>query len=161
MKNEKINPIDNYCQFDDKAMERLLEKYYEGETSCQEDKLIKVWLNSKKGVKEESFKEDIAVNSFLQLYLRDNVKQNSSSAAINIKRYVRDSIAVAAALILAVGGYFRFQSDEIYVTYVNGEKIKNSELALHNMKRTMSEISESDNIENQLSDIFSGLEYKN
>ena len=159
MKNYSENMNDDSGFYNEKAMNELLDKYYEGETSCEEEKMLKQWLSIKEKRDSGAHKPDVAVRSFLDIYLNET---NSEAKQVKFSSYRRTFMRVSsAAAVIAVlfGGYRWHRGSETYVTYMNGTKINGSELALLNMQNTLQIISESENIENQLSDIFQDLEY--
>ena len=159
MTNYSENVNDNTGVDNEKAINKILDKYYESETSWEEEKRLKQWLGIKEKRDYRAHKHDVAVRSFLDIYLNET---NSAAKQVKFSSYSRTFMRVSsAAAVIAVsfGGYRWHRGSETYVTYMNGTIINGSELALLYMQNTLQLISESDNIENQLSDILQYLEY--
>ena len=102
--------------YNEKAMNELLDKYYEGETSCEEEKMLKQWLSIKEKRDSGAHKPDVAVRSFLDIYLNET---KSEAKQVKFSSYRRTFMRVSsAAAVIAVlfGGYRWHRGSETYVT---------------------------------------------
>ncbi len=129
--------------------DELIEKYYEGNTSCSEENELRIFLGNKK------LPAKYDVEKAIFGYLRNNqqpAKKNISHTLIYR--------GVAAAVILLIGGItvYRYTSTTT-IAYIDGEKIEDIEqiktLASNSLYNVLSE---NNLVEEQLSS-FSDIEF--
>lgn len=105
-------------------MDELIEKYFEGETSLQEEKLIREYFE--RGDIQEKHRAYAPMFGFFA-----EERQKTSPPARKKKKlplFVRASIAASIALVLSVRIFFwSEQRTNVSVVYVNGVKISDSQ----------------------------------
>ena len=130
-------------------MRFLLEKYYDGETSCEEEKIIRRYLNADNR-KESEFIPDKEVQGYISVYGKYKKKRSLNHRIRQI-----GSIGVAAAVIAIFFSVVQFSGNEEYIMYAHGKKIKDKEMAFNQMHTIFSEFDiEDSDFETQLTDIF-------
>ncbi len=131
--------------------DELIEKYYEGNTSCSEENELRIFLGNKK------LPAKYDVEKAIFGYLRNNQQ--------SVKKNIPHTLiyrGVAAAVILLIGGIavYKYSSpDYTTIAYIDGKKIEDIEQvktlasnSLHNV------LSENNLVEEQLSR-FSDVEF--
>ena len=140
--------------------DKLIEKYYDGFTTVDEEKLLQGFL-SQSGLPAK-YKPEQAIFGYF-----DTKKQKP---AFSIRPYIRWAGAAAAVLVLAVGIQTFVQQDTASYAYVDGVKITNKNqiktqalASLSNVSADNNEVEQSleslnDNgIMQQQLDVFAGL----
>ena len=155
----------------------LLEKYYKGETSLEEENLLKSTILSDEKTTDELYtsllfnafsdekKEEAPPSIKTLLFLSQKSKKND----FNLKKWI--SIATAAAACLAiVFTLFHYNKKQEYEAFViiNGIRINDEKLALQYIKESFEEeeriiqlglaqLSEMEKIENELNEIANNI----
>lgn len=131
--------------------DELIEKYYEGNTSCAEENELRIFLTNKK------LPAKYDVERAIFGYLRNN--RQPAKKNISLTLLYR---SVAAAVILLVGGIAIYKHASPYgktIAYIDGKKIKDVEqiksLASNSLYNVLSE---NNLVEEQLS-LFSDIEF--
>lgn len=134
-----------------KEADRLLEKYYDGQTSNEEECLLRIFLSST-AADGGKYDGDRAVMGFLCVARRHKAKK---SVSVYFKRF---AVAAAACILLAVGfwGYQSVEKSES-VAYIHGVKCTNQEVVMQQMAQTMQAVGEntgSDAVKHQMQAVF-------
>lgn len=155
----------------DEDMKRLTERFFEGETTLEEEQTLYAYYNGKDIAPDlEEYAE--VFRDFAALPFSTDVIETAHTVEIptNIsapmarRPYIKvlRRIAVAASLILLVGfGAYHVlssdSSDNECVAYIYGKKYTDPDLVTMEMQRTLSEMNEMDEqneMESQLIDMF-------
>lgn len=141
---------------DNTLWKELVDRYFEGITTNDEEKTLKRFLATGEAVGEE-FDELRAVMGYLAVG-----KQLKKRPAKVLRRKVVGWAAVAAVLLLLFIPLQRALTEEenICVAYVEGKRLTDSEQVMQLMKQTMQKVraeSETESVESQLNDIFDTL----
>ena len=129
----------------------LIEKYYEGETSCEEERIIRLHLNN--GVFEDlELTKEAEIQGVISHYISsDSVKVNK-----NKKSFIRIGISAITTIAAAVTLFFMYPNEsDICVMYVYGEKVVSDDIVMNQVNSVISglQVHETD-FESQLSKIF-------
>lgn len=127
---------------------RLLERYYNGDTTNDEERLIRIFLASSAADGGE-FNADKAVMGFL---CTKRAKCHRTKAT----RWI--PLAAAASIVMAIGLWtFVHLTTPDYIAYVNGQEYTNEQFVINHMEQTMKFVgneTESLTIENQMKAVF-------
>lgn len=143
--------------------EKLIEKYYEGETSVAEENLLRNFL-SQKNVPEQ-FEAEKAIFG----YFESEKQKKTIAFTPNFWKWSASAVAVGAVLL---GVFLSTQPSQGNYAYVDGKKITNQQVVLTLAQSTVNSISSANNelesnfeniqsnqvIEGQL-DAFAGIEF--
>lgn len=136
-------------------LEQLIERYFEGETSLQEEQLLRQSLASCQ------WSSDIIDEARFTLgYFSAHKQQHRQRPAINRSRYI--AIAASIALLLTLGIGVLWQSQHYKnecIAYVNGKAIHNEREVLNLMQSDLNEMGNAtQSIEEQLSSLGEAIE---
>lgn len=144
-----------------KDIEILLEKYFEGTTSGQEEQILRTYFTG------SEVSEDLAVYRPIFSYLDAEIKNCSTAKPhpryISLKRFTWPAVAAIFLLMLGFTAYYRFYNttgDGSYVI-INGEKFSDVRLAQQQAQKAFEDVSFSkDEITDNLipEDMKEGLE---
>lgn len=144
-----------------KDIEILLEKYFEGTTSGQEEQILRTYFTG------SEVSEDLAVYQPIFSYLDAEIKNCSTAKPhpryISLKRFAWSAVAAIFLLMLGFTAYYRFNNttgDGSYVI-INGEKFSDVRLAQQQAQKAFEDVSFSkDEITDNLipEDMKEGLE---
>ena len=132
-----------------KEGDQLLERYYEGQTSLEEERMVRIFLSSKEA-DGEAYEVDRAA---LGLTCALKKRQKKST----FMRYWPTVAAVAACLVLAIGLWnVNADSQSDCIAYINGEKCTDPTVVMQHVNETMSSVTENPEptVESQMQDVF-------
>lgn len=155
MKRQEDNNRKPFCK---EQWEMLLEKYYDGDTSNEEESWLEEWLlNSQESSPEHN--PDRAVKSWIAL--RRKEKNRIASRQVTLRR-IGYAAAIISVLFLSTTAAYHARntaSDEYYIVYAHNKKITDPTLAFEQMHKAVTEVSGTQvSVESQLSAIFEGLD---
>lgn len=155
MKRQEDNNRKPFCK---EQWEMLLEKYYDGDTSNEEESWLEEWLlNSQESSPEHN--PDRAVKSWIAL--RRKEKNRIASRQVTLRRIGYAAAIISVLLLSTTAAYHARNSvpEEYYIVYAHNEKITDPDLAFQQMHKAVADVSESQvSVEDQLSAIFEGVE---
>ncbi len=133
----------------------LMDKYYEGETNCEEERIIRLYLNQDNPISKQ-FKDDINVQSYISVFLNyEDQKMKIKNKNIYLRKIVIRSIISVAAMFL---GFFlvpKFSETDDCIMYAYGKRVDNEEKIMTHLNLVILELDfEGTDIENQLSEVF-------
>ncbi|HKM11721.1 MAG TPA: hypothetical protein PL115_00625 [Bacteroidales bacterium] len=130
--------------------EKLIEKYYEGETTVAEEHLLRKYLSGKNVPAQ--FEAEKAIFGY---FAGEKEKQNVRITP-NTLKWVVSIASAAAAVVLFLGIFLNTQYSTTSYAYVDGKKVtdKNEIRALAQI--TLENIAGTDEVENGLKNIESG-----
>lgn len=146
---------------------RLMERYFEAETSEQEEKVLKQFISSPAGASAH-FDELRAVMGLAAFGKQmkhsrpqDHVPEhrNRSHRTVTLLRW-----SVAAVLCIAFGvslSVYNFRQENQCIAYIHGQKITDSEQVIAAMHCSLADVgapTETPSVETQLNDIFQTIE---
>ncbi|MGL4331205.1 MAG: hypothetical protein ACRCZQ_00300 [Bacteroidales bacterium] len=144
--------------FSKEQWEMLLEKYYDGDTSNEEESWLEEWLlNSQESSPEHN--PDRAVKSWIAI--RRKEKKSITSRQVTFRRLGYAAAIISVLLLSTTAAYHarNTASDEYYIVYAHNKKITDPERAFEQMHKAVAEVSGSQvSVENQLSAIFEGID---
>ena len=149
----KNSPVQQPCS-SSSDWKKLLEKYYEGATTGEEEKKLRQYLLTQESNKE--FRDDLATMAYTATgQALHKLHRNKAASQIPLYHYLARSI-VAAALIGIIIGYFTLQNkNDEYIVYIHGKKYTESEIVLKKMKQSLAEFDNTEiSIEQVLFDIL-------
>lgn len=133
-----------------KKIEELLEKYFEGATSCAEEQQLKDYFSQEKEIPShlQAYRD-----MFVSLALLSDVKRKKEpitimtpvTTTIHRHRIFMQAAASAAILFcLSVGGGIYYHGKDVQEGYViiNGERYTDKNLVLSCMESSMSEVTD-------------------
>ena len=141
-------------------LEQLIDRYFEGETSLQEEQTLREQLADCPWSSEK-----IDEARFTMGYFTAHVKQQRSVIAAGTRRLIT-GIAASIALVLAVGGYALWHqhgtTSDMCIAYVNGEEIQNDDMVMEMIANDMNVMDNAaDGMADQLSSLGEALEIDN
>ncbi len=149
----------NYQISDQAELEQLIKRYFDGETSVQEEQLLRVTLADCPWSSEV-----IDDARFTMGYFAAHCQETERVAKKNNRRKLI-GIAASIAIILAAGGYALWhqqQSAGVCIAYVNGQIVQDDDKV---MALVADDLSKMDNaskaMTNQLSSLGEALELDN
>lgn len=130
------------------AFKELLEKYYEAQTTLDEERQMQRFLENYQGADQEineakmlfeSFGKELKTTANISF---DDIVNNKPVVKMPKLRYV--ITGVAAALLIALTLTFWLNQDEqpVVYAYINGKPITDKELALNGTKQALFAVSE-------------------
>ncbi len=143
--------------------EKLIEKYYEGETSVAEEKVLREYLSGK------NVPPQFEVEKAILGYFASEKEKKTARLVPNALKWMASAVAVVAIFLVVL---FTHQPSATSYAYVNGKKITDKDeifaLAQTTVGNLMSETDEVEiglkniqtgqTIESQL-DVFAGVEF--
>ncbi len=123
--------------------DRLLEKYFAGDTSLGEEKRLQEYFN-----REEDVPPDQAYAAGLFRYFRQEATLEYKEPARSATRFGRVSLlkvaGVAAAALILIGALFFLQKPDepVAYAYINGLAITDREMAIEETQKALALISE-------------------
>jgi len=129
---------------------KLLDKYFEGSTSCKEEQLLRNYFTSC------NIPEDLKVYKPIFEYMDEQAKEVSITKRTSINhnlflRYTWGAIAATLLLILGFTAYSSFNHSNNNYVIINGEKYTNVRLAQQQAQKAFDEVSFSkDDVTNDL-----------
>lgn len=137
----------------------LAQRYFEGETNEEEEKQLRIFLNSPLGKKSE-FEELRAVMSFLSEGKSLYVKKKTASRSFYRKAWTAAAI-VFLCLCSGATGYIIHQQRNICVAYIYGEKCTDVHTVMQRMQYALKGTrfsGEETTVEHQLNEMFHTLD---
>lgn len=138
----------------------LAEKYFEAETSDEEERLLRLFLATPEA-QDPAFDELKAVMGYLAVGKRLHLQQNSRPISRQVWKW-RSIAAVFFCCLLSSSLYLLKQKDSNQcIAYINGQRCTDSELVMSHMKLSMNQVSqdtEDFSIESQLGSLFDTAE---
>lgn len=139
---------------------QLVEKYFEAETSDEEERQLKLFLRSAEA-QDPAFDELKAVMGYLAVGKSRYHQQNGKRSSFQAWKW--KSIAAVFFCCLLSGSLYmlRQQDRNQCIAYINGQRCTDSELVMSHMKLSMSQISqdtEDFTVESQLGSLFNSAE---
>ena len=154
MMNKKLHITDHA------ELEQLINRYFDGETSLQEEQMLREALADCPWSSEL-----IDEARFTMGYIATH-KQHGRRANTSARRYRIAAIAASVAIVLAVGistiWHYQPQSDNVCVAYVNGKTINNDDAVMALIANDLSSMEDaSQSMAAQLASIGEALELDN
>lgn len=124
-----------------KNIKKLLDKYFEGNTSCKEEQELRLFFM--KG----HVPEDMTIYRPLFVYLDGESRNAPVKKEIKIShhnyylRSVYGAIAASVLIVLGIGGYIDYTRQNASYVIINGEKCNNVELAKEQAQKAFSDVS--------------------
>lgn len=144
--------------FSKEEWEMLLEKYYDGGTSNEEERWLEEWLLNSQGSSPEH-NPDRAVKSWIALRRKEKKRMTSKQVTFRRLSY---AAAIISVLFLSTTAAYHARNtipEEYYIVYAHNKKITDPERAFEQMHKAVAEVSDSQvSVEDQLSAIFEGIE---
>lgn len=147
--------------------DELIDRYYEGMTTSQEERQLRAFLFSPQAA-DPVYDEHRAVLSYLAMkgkYGNANEATKPSQKEYSLRKYAAKrwaaAAAVAALLIAGVNTYTHFvhSKKDIYVAYVYGKKYTSSDVVTEQTLRSIHTVFAEDiSIEEELGNVFGSLE---
>ena len=148
----------------DEDIRHLTERFFEGETTLEEEQALYAYYNGK-DVSAELEKYAEVFRNFAALSFNNEEIDGKEENKYVIgpkpkKRYLRIAVAASFTLLVAFGTYHLLSStssDEDCVAYIHGKKCTDPVLVSQEMHRTMNEMSDmadENGMESQLIDMF-------
>lgn len=111
----------------DKELDSLIDKYFEGETSLQEEKdiLKELMIHPREGTKYE---ETLAVLSFASLGHHEVEVKQKDTFKLSIRKYYKVAAAACISVAILAGSVFvstDSYNDSDFIAYVDGNRIEN------------------------------------
>lgn len=131
-------------------IQKLLDKYFEGSTSCKEEQLLRKYFTS------YNIPEDLKVYRPIFEYMDEQAKETSTAKKTSINhniflRYTWEAIAATVLLILGFTAYNSFNHSNNNYVIINGKKYTNVRLAQQQAQKAFDEVSFSkDDVTNDL-----------
>ena len=152
----------------DEDMKRLTERFFEGETTLEEEQTLYAYYKGTDiSVELEEYAEvfrDFAALSFdketTPSYDKNEEKTKAVIGTKSKKLFLRIAVAASVTLLATIGTYHLLSStssDDECVAYIYGKKYTDPALVNQEMLRAMSEFSVEDDengVESQLRDMF-------
>lgn len=139
-------------------LERLIDRYFDGETTVSEEQELKSSLAS---CPWNSEKIDEA--RFTMGYFVAHDQQKRQSFGTNRRRFM--GIAASIAIILGIGGFFLMQqqrSDDMCIAYVNGKTINDDEAVMAIVRSDLNNLADVSQVMiDQLSSLGAAIELDN
>lgn len=130
--------------------DELIEKYYEGKTSCcEEDLLRKFFLQSNL---PSTYDAEKAIFGYFQ------PEKSIQKKSFTLKPLYR-SIAVAAAVALVIVSVYKFNPAPKNYAYVDGKKITNMERVKSLANSSLTDVSSENNVVEEQLEQFSDIEF--
>ena len=141
-------------------LEQLIDRYFEGETSLQEEQTLRQLLADCPW-SSEKIDEALVVMGYFMAHR----KQRRTVTAASTRQFIT-GIAASIALVLAVGGYALWHqhgtTSDMCIAYVNGEVIQNDDKVMEMIANDMSVMDNAaDGMADQLSSLGEALEIDN
>jgi len=144
---------------DQPELEQLINRYFDGKTSVQEEQMLRETLADCPWSSEVIDEARFTMGYFI---VHRKAEQQTSK-----KSYRRQVIGIAAsiAIIIAAGGYALWhqqQSDDICIAYVNGRVVQDNNKVMTLVANDLSKMDNAANaMTNQLSSLSEALELDN
>jgi hypothetical protein len=144
---------------DQAELEQLINRYFDGKTSVQEEQMLRETLADCPWSSEVIDEARFTMGYFIA---HRKAEQQTSK-----KSYSRQVIGIAAsiAIIIAAGGYALWhqqQSDDICIAYVNGRVVQDNDKVMTLVANDLSKMDNAANaMTNQLSSLSEALELDN
>jgi hypothetical protein len=123
----------------------LLDKYFEGNTSLAEEKILKEYFTQTQNVAPELlYAKDMFAHFEKELNVKYVKPTDTKGRILNIKNFIRLS-SIAASIVVLLGIAFLLTqkpSEEIVYAYINGKPITNKDLAMLQTKKALFLISD-------------------
>jgi len=125
-----------------KDIDKIIEKYLEGESTLEQEQLIREYFNNSTDVPEKH-KQLAGLFNFYQktkdekssLRLNDIVEKKKST--IKTKRLVYLGIAASIALFVSIFIFQNQQSEKHVYAYINGEPVENQEIVIAEAQKAL------------------------
>lgn len=116
----------------ERQADELLKRYYDGLTTDEEERLLRIFLASDRAAADERYRADRAVMG-LAVYGR-RLHQKKRSMQLRPLRVA----AVVAGLVVGAGvvGHL-LQNNDVCVAYINGQKCTDREMVMARMQQTL------------------------
>lgn len=140
-------------------LEQLINRYFDGETSIQEEKMLRETLADCPWSSEAIDEARFTMGYF--------VAHRHEAQRVSKRNYRRQLIGIAAsiAVILAAGGYALWhqqQPNDVCIAYVNGKVVEDNDKVMALVANDMSKMDNAANaMTNQLSSLGEALELDN
>lgn len=146
----------------ERQADELLKRYYDGLTTDEEERLLRIFLASDRAAADERYRADRAVMG-LAVYGR-RLHQKKRPVRLRPLRVA----AVVAGLVVGAGvvGHL-LQNNDVCVAYINGQKYTDREMVMARMRQTLcaatTPADEIPSVEEQLQAVFDigGMNGKN
>ena len=149
----------NYHISNQAELEQLIERYFDGLTSIQEEQMLRVTLADCPWSSEV-----IDEARFSMGYFAAHCQETERVAKKNNRRKLI-GIAASIAIILAIGGYTLWhqqQSVDVCIAYVNGEVVQDNDKVMALVANDLSKMDNAaDAMTHQLSSLSEALELDN
>ena len=134
--------------------DRLIERYYSGNTTIDEEKELSRFVFSESQNKRYDEIRAVLSYSLIGSSIKGKIR---SRQRVSLKTIAR--IAACIAIILSINILYFHSPRDICVTYIYGKKYTDTETVIEQMKHTVSEFDPTDiTVEKELSSIFRPLE---
>ncbi len=140
-------------------LEQLINRYFDGETSIQEEKMLRETLADCPWSSEAIDEARFTMGYF--------VAHRHEAQSVSKRNYRRQLIGIAASIsvILAAGGYALWhqqQPSDVCIAYVNGKVVEDNDKVMALVANDMSKMDNAANaMTNQLSSLGEALELDN
>lgn len=127
-------------------IDKLLDKYFDGNTSLEEEKMLRKYFRENKNLpmQLENIRHlfgyidaEAEETADFEIY-KPSVTSNSK------RRYIIYLSGIAASIILLIGIYFYFNAanpDKKIYAYINGKAITNEQIAINETKKVLYKVS--------------------
>ena len=130
--------------------DELIEKYYEGKTSCREEGMLREFLL------QSNLPDVYDAEKAIFGYFRPEKSMQKKS--FKLKPLYR-SIAAAAAIALVVISVYKFNPSTKNYAYVDGKKITNMERVKSLANSSLTDVSSENNVVEEQLEQFSDIEF--
>ncbi len=140
-------------------LEQLINRYFDGETSIQEEQMLRETLAECPWSSETIDEARFSMGYF--------VAHRKETQRVSKRKYRRQLIGIAAsiAVILAAGGYALWhqqQPSDVCIAYINGKVVEDNDKVMALVANDMSKMDNAANaMTNQLSSLSEALELDN
>jgi hypothetical protein len=123
-----------------KEVKELLDRYFEGNTSCKEEQLLRRFFTS------EHVPEDLSVYKPIFVCLNeDSLRATAKQKTHQRKRFfihlAEGAIAASILITLGIAGYNSFTRQDTDYVIINGEKSTDIRLAKQQASKTFADVS--------------------
>ena len=122
---------------------KLLDKYFAGETSLEEEKWLQEYFNSEREIPQDQ----VYAAELFRFFGREAVTEYIENERL-ITQYRRGSLlkvaSIAAAMLILIAALLFIQkpAEPVAYAYINGVPITNKEIALEETEKTLALVSE-------------------
>ena len=147
----------NHHIADQADLEQLIERYFDGNTSLQEEQVLKEILADCPWSSET-----IDEARFTMGYFVAHKQQGNNNAVKSNNRFRYGAIAASVAVLLTIGvsmGWHSYLTEDVCIAYVNGQAINDKDEVMMLMQNDLNEIGNAtQSLEEQLSSLGDAIE---